>query len=233
MPTALLLAAAEPITRDGARRAALRELSKGEYQQQRPSLTQQILQFLADRLGSLLDRASHAMPGGGWGLIVLLLVFVAAVVAIWRKVGPLAKTAALDRSLDVSGPLSAAEHRRRADQHAEAGRDAEAVRESMRAVARGLEERAVLDPREGRTADEVAREGGTGLPAATGALRLAAGSFDDIWYGGRAATPADSAAVRDAEQVVHNARPAALTGASGSAWSTGSGTTAPSARSAG
>lgn len=205
--TALLLVAVEPITRDGARRDALHELSKGEYQQQRPSLTEQILQFLSERLDAALGRASHAMPGGGWGLLVLLVLLVAAVVAIRLKVGPLARTASLDRSLDVAGPVSAAEHRRRADAHAAAGRHGEAVRESMRAVARGLEERAVLDPRTGRTADEIAHEGGLALPTAADALRSAARTFDGIWYGGQAATADDSAALRKAEQLIRAARP--------------------------
>src|SRR5207342_1782676 len=54
--------------------------------------------------------------------------------------------------------LSGAEHRARAAAAAAAGRYDEAVRESMRAIARRLDERALLDPRPGRTADELAAE---------------------------------------------------------------------------
>lgn len=70
-----------------------------------------MLQFLAERLGAALDRASQAMPGGGWGLLVLLLLLVGVVVAIRLRVGPLTRTASLDRSLELTGQIGADEHR--------------------------------------------------------------------------------------------------------------------------
>jgi hypothetical protein len=57
----------------------------------------------------------------------------------------------------------------------------------MRAVVRSLEERALLDPRPGRTADEAAAEAGRTLPSHTDRLRAAAGDFDEVTYGGRSA----------------------------------------------
>jgi hypothetical protein len=58
----------------------------------------------------------------------------------------------------------------------------------MRALVRALEERALLDVRPGRTADEAAAEAGRALPAHTDRLRTAARDFDDVTYGGRSAT---------------------------------------------
>jgi hypothetical protein len=58
----------------------------------------------------------------------------------------------------------------------------------MRAVVRSLEERALLDVRPGRTADEAAAEAGRTLPAHRERLHTAARDFDDITYGGRMAT---------------------------------------------
>ena len=58
----------------------------------------------------------------------------------------------------------------------------------MRAIVRSLEERALLDPRPGRTADEAAAEAGRALPAHADRLRAAARDFDDVTYGGRTAT---------------------------------------------
>ncbi|MGC0410015.1 hypothetical protein RKD31_003258 [Streptomyces sp. SAI-163] len=55
----------------------------------------------------------------------------------------------------------------------------------MRAVVRALEERALLDIRPGRTADEAATEAGHALPAHRDRLRAAARDFDDVTYGGR------------------------------------------------
>lgn len=84
---------------------------------------------------------------------------------------------------------SAADHRTAADAHAAAGRWTEAVQERMRAVVRSLEERTLLDPRPGRTADEASAEAAASLPDHAEALRAAARAFDDVTYGGR---PADA-----------------------------------------
>ncbi len=85
-------------------------------------------------------------------------------------------------------PRSAAEHRAAAEAHAAQGHWNQAVQERMRAVVRALEERALLDPRPGRTADEAAAEAGRALPTHTDRLHAAARDFDDVTYGGRSAT---------------------------------------------
>ena len=60
----------------------------------------------------------------------------------------------------------------------------------MRAIVRSLEERTLLDPRPGRTADEAAAEAGRPLPRHADRLRAAARTFDDVTYGGRTADEA-------------------------------------------
>ncbi|NEA03407.1 DUF4129 domain-containing protein, partial [Streptomyces sp. SID10116] len=67
--------------------------------------------------------------------------------------------------------------------HAARAHWSQAVQERMRAVVRALEERALLDPRPGRTADEAAAEAGRTLPSHTDRLRAAARAFDDVTYG--------------------------------------------------
>ena len=84
-------------------------------------------------------------------------------------------------------PRSAAEHRAAAEAQAAQGHWNQAVRERMRAVVRSLEERALLDVRPGRTADEAASEAGAVLPAHADRLHTAARDFDDVTYGGRSA----------------------------------------------
>jgi hypothetical protein len=54
-------------------------------------------------------------------------------------------------------------------------------------VVRSLEERALLDARPGRTADEAAADAGRVLPAHADRLRAAAQEFDAVTYGGRRA----------------------------------------------
>jgi hypothetical protein len=61
-----------------------------------------------------------------------------------------------------------------------------------------LEDGGVLEPRAGRTAAEVAEEAGAALGDPTAAAQLASATrtFDEIWYGKRAATAADDALLR-------------------------------------
>ncbi|MHC5908721.1 DUF4129 domain-containing protein, partial [Streptomyces sp. S6] len=80
---------------------------------------------------------------------------------------------------------SAADHRAAAEEHAAQGHWNEAVQERMRAIVRALEERALLDTRPGRTADEAAAEAGHTLPDHADQLHTAARDFDDVTYGGR------------------------------------------------
>ncbi|MGH8970009.1 MAG: DUF4129 domain-containing protein, partial [Actinomycetes bacterium] len=80
-----------------------------------------------------------------------------------------------------------------------------------RAVVRGLEERSLLEPRPGRTADEAAAEGGAVLPDCARDLRQGAAIFDDVWYGGRAATAASHETLRRLDDRVRASRPV-LTG---------------------
>lgn len=201
------LAAAAPVGRDEARQAAERELSKGIYAQHEPGPVERAVEKVFEWLDELLGRAAAGTPGGALGLLVLVVLLVGlAVLVIWRT-GPLRRGArAGPPVVELSGPLGAAEHRRRADGYATEGRFAEAVRERMRAIVRELETRGVLEPRPGRTADEVAREAGAAVPAVAPDLRTAATVFDEVWYGGRPATARADALLRQADQRVQRAQ---------------------------
>ncbi|MFC6985013.1 DUF4129 domain-containing protein [Streptomyces cirratus] len=102
---------------------------------------------------------------------------------------------------------TAADHRAAADAHAAAGRWTEAVQERMRAVVRSLEERTLLDPRPGRTADEAAAEAATRLPQHAGDLRAAARAFDDVTYGGRTGDPDTYGRLRTLDLALERATP--------------------------
>ena len=82
--------------------------------------------------------------------------------------------------------MTAADYRAEAERFAAAQDWREAVRARFRAVIRELEQRGVLDPRPGRTAGEIAAEGGGAVPEIGNDLRRAARTFDEVWYGGRA-----------------------------------------------
>ncbi|GAA0729687.1 DUF4129 domain-containing protein [Dactylosporangium roseum] len=75
-----------------------------------------------------------------------------------------------------------------ADRLAAEGRFAEAVRERLRAIVRGLVERRILEHRPGMTVTELAHAAAAVVPAIDSPLRSATGIFSDIWYGERPAT---------------------------------------------
>ena len=193
--------------RDQAAQLAREELAKQVYRDAGPGLVERLVRWLLEQAGRLLDGAAGVSPGGYSGLVVVLLLVAAAVVAVRLKVGPLGRRAAREEALFVGRTRTAAQHRAAADAHAAAGAWAEAVRERLRAVVRSLEERAVLDERAGRTADEAAAEAGRALPSCAAGLRAAAVLFDEIWYGGRPAGPESYAALRDLDAQVQATRP--------------------------
>ncbi|MYW53637.1 DUF4129 domain-containing protein [Streptomyces sp. SID8376] len=179
-----------PVTlpRDPAREAARRELSKGMYHENDPSWLQRALETFWDWVDDLLGAASTATPGGALGLVAIVVAVLAVVAALWWRLGTPRRRPVTAPALFDDRPRSAAEHRAAAEAHAAQGHWNQAVQERMRAVVRALEERALLDPRPGRTADEAAAEAGRALPAHTDRLRTAARDFDDVTYGGRTAS---------------------------------------------
>jgi len=173
------------IGRQAAQRLARAELAKPEYHQHMP-LAQRIIAAVLHFIDRIFTAASNVAPGGWWGLIALaaLAVILTAVLLNW--IGPVA------RAHRGSGPLAAdgdtrtaRHHRQEAGRLADAGNYAAAIIECVRAVAAELEERGVLPPRTGRTADEFAAEAGQALPAHAEALRHAARLFDEVRYGQR------------------------------------------------
>ncbi|WP_137989027.1 DUF4129 domain-containing protein [Streptomyces vilmorinianum] len=186
------------IPRVPAREAAERELSKPMYHENDPSLLERGLDRFWEWVGDLFDAASGATPGGLLGLLVIILVVLALVGGLWWRLGTPQRTPTTADSLFDDGPRTADEHRATAARHASAGRWNQAVQERMRAIVRSLEERTLLDPRPGRTADEAAAEAGRTLPSHADELRAAARSFDDVTYGGRTA---DESAYRRIEEL--------------------------------
>ncbi|MGW9440024.1 DUF4129 domain-containing protein [Streptomyces sp. NPDC055607] len=196
------------ISRVPAREAAERELSDPRYHENDPSLLQRGLDRFWEWLDDLFGSASQAAPGGVLGLVVIVLAVVALVAALWWRLGtPRRTSSTTGDSLFADGPRSARDHREAAARHASAGRWNEAVQERMRAVVRSLEERALLDPRPGRTADEAAAEAGRSLPAHADGLRLAARAFDDVTYGGRTADEAAYRRVEELDTALERTRP--------------------------
>lgn len=190
-----------------AREAAERELSRPMYHENDPNLLQRGLNRFWDWVGSLFDAASGAAPGGPLGILVIVLLVIGLAAALWWRLGTPERTPGSADSLFDDSPRSAAEHRAAAEAHAAAGRWNQAVQERMRAIVRSLEERALLDPRPGRTADEAAAEAGRSLPDHAVGLRASAREFDDVTYGGRTADRQAYRRLRDLDRGLERAKP--------------------------
>lgn len=198
--------------REQAQRAAQQELTDPVYATAAPSLPERVIRAVLDWLSDVLSAAADASPGGYAGLLVLAVLLVLGVIAVRLRIGRIGHATTRESALLGTGSRSAEDHRRAADAHAARGEWAEALRETLRAIVRGLEERDLLDVRPGRTADEAASEAGAVLPERAAQLRTAATLFDEVWYGGRAATPEMDAHLRAVDDAVGRTRPVAAAG---------------------
>ncbi|TPG24011.1 DUF4129 domain-containing protein [Mycolicibacterium hodleri] len=179
------------IDRDAAHDAAQRELNKPIYP--RGSLTDQLMRWLDDLVFKIISGGA-SVPGGWLTIAVLLaLVAVAVVVAVRVARRTMRTNRGRQSALFGSVEMSSAEHRAAAEQSAARGEWASAIRHRVRAVARHLEETAVLIPVPGRTATELARDAGRAIPGLAGEMRYAAVAFNDVTYGER---PGDEPAYR-------------------------------------
>ena len=205
---ALLGAGGTPlVSRQTGQQLARSELSKAIYHRHE-SLAQRLLDAI-NRLLNDLYSAGQEFPGGWWAVVALAALTALALTLVLTRLGPLARAHRAAGPLVSSGqPLSAADHRRRAARLASDGDYAGAILETVRAIARQLEERAVLSPRLGRTANEIAAEAGLVLPAEATALRDAAQLFDDICYGERPGTADGYALVHALDTRLQSAHPA-------------------------
>jgi hypothetical protein len=199
------------VTRDDARRAAAEELAKPVYAHARPSLMRRFLEWIGGKVDHFFGQVFGASTSSGtqwWAVLAFLVLLVVVLVLIRRKYGPLRRAAKADRLLfDEAAPLDAAGYRKAAEVFAATGEWAEAVRARLRAIIASLEERTVLEPRPGRTADVAAREAGIALPGQAQALREAARVFDDIWYGEASAQAEDYQRMKIIDEAVGAARP--------------------------
>lgn len=189
-----------------AREWLAEELSGREYREAQGSWLQQVWNALYDWFSDL------RVPGLGtsWtGVLVVVLLLAAVVAVVLLVAGPLRRTARANRPDAVfeAGPEPSSAHFARADAAAAASDWTTAVTERFRGLVRSLEERTLIERRPGRTAHEVSLEASDPLPAAAVSLARAARTFDDVRYGGRAATMVTDADLRRVVDEVAATRP--------------------------
>ena len=196
----------DALGRDEAREAAQRELSRRQYRDAQPPLIERLINWAWDKINELLNKASGSVPGGGWGLLVIVLLVGVLVAVVVVKLRPATRRGQAPMLFEGGAELSAAGHRELAERAAARGDWADAVRERLRAVVRELEARGVVEPRPGRTADEVAGEAGRVVPELAGPLAAGARVFDEVWYGGRSADSSSYAVLVALDERVRSAR---------------------------
>jgi hypothetical protein len=193
--------------RDTAREWLGSELQRPEYAE-RESLLSRLISWVLDWL-SRIDWP--VAPVSGVQLGVTVAVIAAAVVLLaWLIAGPVQLGRNRARSaevLDTDDARTAAQMRAAADAAASSGDWRTASVERFRAVVRSMEERVIIEPRPGRTAQEAAADAGLRLPAQADGLHAGADLFDGVEYGDRVATAADDADLRALDAAVTAARP--------------------------
>ncbi|MCU1590602.1 MAG: integral rane protein [Frankiales bacterium] len=202
----ILSSGVDDITREAARRAAREELLNRKYRDAQPPLVVRLIGRLIRKFLELLDRASGGVPGGRLGLLLILLLVAAFVAVVLVRLRPTRRRPTSAEVFTSGRALTAEQHRALADEAAATGQWAEAVRERLRAIVRELEGRGVLEPRPGRTAGEVARDGSAAVPAIAQPLAQATSTFDRIWYGGRIADASAYDVLVAADRAVTSAR---------------------------
>ncbi|MFI2704070.1 DUF4129 domain-containing protein [Cellulosimicrobium composti] len=190
---------------DEARRWLVEELAKPEYRTD-PSLLQRFLDWLADLFDGatgidLGGPATAALVVAGVALVAGIAYWVAGPVRLSRRAK--ASAVVLDDDTRPASDLRAA-----ADDAAARGDWATAALERFRAVVRSLEERAVIDPRPGRTAWEAAQTAGERVPEVADGLERGAHLFDDVAYGKAVVGPEADAFLRALDERTLAARPA-------------------------
>ncbi|GAA3313078.1 hypothetical protein GCM10020219_024370 [Nonomuraea dietziae] len=156
-----------PLGREEAQRRAAEELSKPGYAHE--SLLDRLYRTFQQLLGDATDFAPGGSPVGALLAALLLVLFVVALVTVlvWLARRSARATTAPGDLFDGRA-MTAAEHRQAAERLAAEGRWAEAVQERLRAIARDLQDRALID---GPAGQDRRRAGGGGGQVAAGLRR--------------------------------------------------------------
>lgn len=201
-----------PLTPDGdeARRWAEQELSDPAYDAARPTFFDRAARAVTDFFGQLFGGG----VSGTWaatlaivGILVLVALLVVAIV-VWGR--PRAERRARRRASELFGDAeerTSAQLRSAAEEHARRGEWDLAVVVRFRALARGLDERVLVDLSPGTTARGFARDAALVFPDAAASLIAAATAFDEVRYLRAPGTPERYDAVTTADAATARARP--------------------------
>ncbi|SDQ80233.1 DUF4129 domain-containing protein [Microbacterium sp. cf332] len=193
---------------DEARRWAESELSKSAYRQAEPTPIDRFARSVGEFFAALFTGQVPATLGP-WlavGAIVVLLLVVAAAIVIWGRPRAVVRSRAAVPLFGEDETRDAARLRRDAEEAARRDAWDEAVVLRVRALARGLAERTIVETSPGATVHRFAAEAARAFPASRAELDRVARSFDDVRYLRRPGTEAAYAVVRDLDERLAVAR---------------------------
>lgn len=200
-----------PVVPDGdeARRWAERELDKATYNIAEPNVIDRAARAVAEFFEGLLGGDVPTNWGGALALVlaVVIVAIIAAAFIIWGR--PRVEARSARSALDLFGEderRTAAELRRDASARAAAADWDQAIILRFRALARGLDERGIVEPAPGATVHAFARAAARALPAESERLAHAAAMFDDVRYLRRPGTQAAYDRVASADDAAQLAR---------------------------
>jgi hypothetical protein len=198
---------------DDARERLRRELSDPVYEAAEPT----VIDRAARAVGEFFSRLLNPDLSGGWGpavAVVATLVVVALLVAavlVWGRPRAAARShRAVGELFGPGDDRSAAQLRADAAARAASGRWDDAIVLRFRALARGLAERAIVEPPPGTTAQAFARDAAHVFPASANDLAAAATGFDDVRYLRRPGARALYEEIARLDEALAQARPAML-----------------------
>ena len=193
--------------RQEAGRWAAEELAKPVYQDAQPDWLTELWRQFMEWLRSL-NSGEPAMDSGvavpAIGVTIVILIAVAILLARPRLN---ARRRRAGDVVDADPSISPAEYRRLAAAAAARAEWRTAVVEQFRAIVRAAEERTVIDPLPGRTADEVAGQLAGAFGTFAAQLRRAADQFDAARYGSDEATARDHSDMVALDQLLESAKP--------------------------
>ena len=193
---------------DEARRWAEEELSRPAYQAAEPTPIDRFARGVAEFFGSIFSGQVPAALGP-WlavGAIVVVLALIGIAVLIWGRPRSTVRSRSAVPLFGEAEARSADELRADAERAAGRGAWDEAVVLRVRALARGLAERTILDPVPGATVHRFAADAARAFPGSRADLDAVARSFDDVRYLRRPGTPTAYAAVTALDEQLSRSR---------------------------
>jgi len=178
---------------DQARQWVEQELADPTYAQAQPTPIDRAARAVADAVARLFQGEG----GDAWGpviavaAVVVLIVVVAVALVVWGRPRRVSRSARESAAVfgDDRG-RTASELRAEAERAAAAGEWDAAIAARLRALARDLDDRGVVETPPGATVQAFARRAAAVFPAQTDVLAASAALFDDVRYLRRPGTEA-------------------------------------------